>query len=219
MLNILFLYITIIINILGFATALDSKQDPGLLFSYAGKQNKTFTHTLPNTNTISSYNATYIDKAENILLMPNLKNNYVEQKSKRKIKKSPKRTIQKIIKKSKSRRKLYINSIQPTQPTQVKKIDSLDKGNVKEELLKKVENKTKFEANQKKNQRKYNSKLVRYSMPFQRLAAQKNSNFHRRNKREQNREDVFILEDLDEMEFLNKGKDSNIVKAHVKQYW
>ncbi|KAM3957969.1 uncharacterized protein ACR2FA_008009 [Aphomia sociella] len=167
---------------------------------------------------ITSHNTTYIDKAENILRVPNLRNNYEEQKSKRKLKKTPKRTIQKIIKKSKNRRKLYINppTIQPTQPQA--NVDTLNIMRGNDDIPMKIDNITKSNLNQRKYQRNYNTKLIRYSMPFQKLS-QKSSNFFRRNKREENRKDVFILEDLDEVEFLSKEKDSNVIKAHVKKYW
>ncbi|XP_059050494.1 uncharacterized protein LOC131845447 [Achroia grisella] len=218
MLSLLFLSILLKLRI----TLADSIQDPGLLFNHAGKENKSYVLSIPKTtNTPVSYNATYIDKAENILRIPNIKDNYEEQKSKRKLlKKSPKRTIQKIIKKSKSRRKMYLKSpmISTTQ-SHVKKIESLDQIHRNEELSKKATNETKFDGNQMKHQRKYNSKLVRYSMPFQKLAAHKNTNFNRRNKREVKRKYVFILEDLDDIEFLSENKDSNIVKAHIKPYW
>ncbi|KAG6439831.1 hypothetical protein O3G_MSEX001122 [Manduca sexta] len=70
------------------------------------------------------------------------------------------------------------------------------------------------QANQKKRPRKWNPKFARYPMPFQKM--QKRDNY--RYKRDADR-NMYILNDLDEIEFLSSDKDYHVVNAHVKKYW
>lgn len=73
------------------------------------------------------------------------------------------------------------------------------------------------QATQKKRGRKWNAKHSRYPMPFQKLQPRKD--IYRRSKRETGR-DLFILEDLDEMEFLSDEEgNQDVVRAHIKNYW
>lgn len=66
------------------------------------------------------------------------------------------------------------------------------------------------------------SKVVRYPMPFHKFPRKDNINSHKRNRRDvdrDQRDDVFIIKDLDEVEFLSKEDDNDVVKAHVQNYW
>ncbi|XP_063834623.1 uncharacterized protein LOC135083805 [Ostrinia nubilalis] len=167
------------------------------------------------TNHKPNYNLTYIDKTENIVRVPILKNSHDDHKNKRK--KSPKRTIQKIIKKNnKSRRKLYLNQATST-PTKAPLNDDLDNFYAQEEMMQKNENLNTTQVNNNKKKKKWNNRITRYPMPFQSLGPRRD--YHKRNKRSDDREDVFILTDLDEIEFLKSDKDDNVVKAHFKKYW
>lgn len=148
---------------------------------------------------------TFYEKDENQVRVPT--KFYEEHKKKKKVKKSPKRTIQKIIKKGKNRsRKIYVNPITrlPTEPSQ--KLEVQDSGaNIEESTT----------ENHKKKYRK-NSKVPRYPMPFHKLQQKP---LHFRNKREIDRKDVFIIKDLDEMEFIDRGDDYDVVKTHIGKYW
>ncbi|CAH2241135.1 jg11585 [Pararge aegeria aegeria] len=156
-------------------------------------------------------NKTYYDKDENPLRVP--KKFYEERKKKSKITKSPKRTIQKIIKNGKSRsRKIYVNPM-TRKPTQ----SSVHVEITEASTYKNNEARVSTEHNHKRKPRK-NSKIVRYPMPFHKFQTKKGIT-HKRNKREVVRDDVFIIKDLDEMEFLSKDKDYDVVKAHIKNYW
>lgn len=157
------------------------------------------------------HNLTYMDKEENMLRMPALKKYYDELKPKRKSKKSAKRTIQKIIKKNKGKmRKVYFNQV-TKRPTVQPKVD-YEKIYGPDEVKKwKVETTT----HARHVHRNRNNKVVRYHMPFQKLQKQKND---RRHKRGLSRE-LFILKDLDQIEFLSKEKDNDVVEAHITDQW
>lgn len=64
----------------------------------------------------------------------------------------------------------------------------------------------------KRRQKKWNSKVVRNRTPFQNL--QRN-----RFRRSLESDNLFVIRDLDEIEFLGKDNDSVTVNAHVKRYW
>ncbi|CAH2097120.1 unnamed protein product [Euphydryas editha] len=165
-----------------------------------------FFASLSNIQTPS--NVSFFEKDENQVIVPT--KIYDEYKKKKKIKKSPKRTIQKIIKKGKNRsRKIYVHQVtrQPTVTTE--KFEMIDSGDVQDEDV--------TTSSPRKRSRKH-SKVPRYPMPFHRLQSRKDT-VHFRNRRELRRDDVYILKDFDEMEFVNRGKDYDIVKTHVKNYW
>lgn len=128
---------------------------------------------------------------------------YEEGRRKRKtIKKAPKRTVQKIIKQTKSKYKknFFLATILPTESSNM----------IHNSLTDKISGAT-TELNQRKKSKK-NLKLMRYPMPFQKLP------FHYRYRRD-NERDVYILKDLDEIQFLSKENGHNVIKAHVKKYW
>lgn len=158
-------------------------------------------------------NATYFDRAENMIRLP-IMSRFDDKKDKKKIlKKSPKRTVQKIIKKNRQKtKKIYI--IKMTSPPVSP--DDFDVG--QDEMAQWKDDSTTAPTNQKKKSRKYNySKIARYPVPFQRMQKMRS---HRRDKRNTfNREDFFILKDFNEIKFLNDGKDFNVVNAHIKRYW
>ncbi|CAG9794878.1 unnamed protein product [Diatraea saccharalis] len=173
-------------------------------------------------NTVKStvpFNMTYIDKVENLLRVPNIRNIDEEHRIKKKLtKKSPKRTIQKIIKKSRSHKKLYMNQQTSTtkSPTNGDVLDYYEN----EENSQMNANLTNTKMKDKKKH-KWNNRVSRYPMPFQKLHSMKE---HRRNRRSDDREDLFVLTDLDEIEFLNNNdndgdNNTDVVNVHVKKYW
>lgn len=127
------------------------------------------------------------------------------------LKKTPKRTIQKIIKKGKSKtRRLYVNAATRI-PTQETEYDERIKDNQYTQSLEELTT----EVNRKRKFRKNYQKLPRYPMPFHSLQFKSNH----RNKRDTDR-DLYILQDLDEIEFLSRDiENNNVVKAHVKPFW
>ncbi|XP_047036369.1 uncharacterized protein LOC124642106 [Helicoverpa zea] len=186
-------------------------------FLHAGEQNLS-KHANENALTAeddkyvntSTHNMTYIDKAENMIRLPALNKYYEDRKLRRKtLKKSPRRTIQKIIKKNKNKlKKLYIIKM-TSFPTVMPKVEY---DNLPQEDLSMRKDETTTPP-QKKRLRKYNPKLPRNPMPFHQMQGRK----VKRDKRETR--DVFILKDLDEMKFLHQKKDYNVVSAHFKKYW
>ncbi|XP_052744847.1 uncharacterized protein LOC112056368 [Bicyclus anynana] len=155
-------------------------------------------------------NKTYRDKEENPLRMPH--KFYEEPKKKNKILKSPKRTIQKIIKNGKSKsRKFYVH---PATRQPMKTSVAME---IVDNTLRSIEELGPTERNYKKKPRK-SLKVARYPMPFHKFQTKKVVT-HKRNRRDVGRDDVFIIKDLDEVEFLSKDKDYDIVNAHVKNYW
>ncbi|KAJ8715442.1 hypothetical protein PYW07_009924 [Mythimna separata] len=163
------------------------------------------------------YNITYIDRAENLIRLPAM-SKYDEKKIKKKMyKKSPKRTIQKIIKKnSRSKiKKMYVVKM-TSSPTMMPKND-MDEDDYP---LRNMEMTTR--PNQQKKIKKYNAKQIkipRYPMSYKQMQTRKN--YYKRPKREDR--DIFIFKDLDSMQFLKMKKDDdddyNVVDAHVKKYW
>lgn len=149
-----------------------------------------------------------------MLRTPNIKKYYEEHKKKKKPKKTPKRTIQKIIKKNRSHlKKVYFTrNIKPSAKPSLK-VD-YEKLYGQEENKQWRKDKTTTPVNQrKKSKRKYSPKLSGYHMPFQKLQKK-----DKRHKRGLSRE-LYILKDLDEIEFLSKEGDEDVVKAHVKNFW
>ncbi|XP_068625389.1 uncharacterized protein [Battus philenor] len=194
------LLIILLINlILKVSNASESVQDT----STVEEKNHTIANSPYITHLISvaPQNRTYLEKPENLLRMP--KKYYEDRKRKRKtIKKLPKRTVQKIIKKTKSKYRRNFN-LATMQPTKVSNIEKSYPANVDSEAT--------TQMNQRKKSKK-NLKLMRYPMPFQKLP------FHYRYRRD-NERDVYILKDLDEIEFLSKEDGEDIVRAHVQKYW
>lgn len=153
-------------------------------------------------------NVSFYLKDENPVRVPT--QIYEEHTKNKKIKTPPKRTIQKIFKKGKNKsRKIYVHPVTRKTTVATEKIEIIDSANVQDEDV--------TTGSPRKKTRK-NMKVPRYPMPFHRLQSRKNT-AHYRNRRELDRDDVYILKDLDEMEFVNSGKDYDIVKAHVKKYW
>lgn len=157
-------------------------------------------------------NRTYYDKEINPLRVPN--KFYEGRKKKNKITKSPKRTIQKIIKNGRSKsRKIYVHPVtrQPTVP-------SADEETQYTNTQRNVESRPQTQHLHRHKPKKP-SKVVRYQMPFHKFPKKDNMNSHKRNRRDVDRDDVFIIKDLDEVEFLSKEEDNDVVKAHVQNYW
>ncbi|XP_035442403.1 uncharacterized protein LOC118270749 [Spodoptera frugiperda] len=160
------------------------------------------TNTTPN-------NITFIDKAENLIRLPSMSKYYEDKKSKSKLlKKSPKRTVQKIIKKNRSNkiRKLYIMKM-TSNPTVIPKSNEYAQDDYAQR-----KDDTTTPNTMRKRMKKYNTRLPRYPKPFHQM----HKNF-KRDKRQTR--DLFILKDLDEMQFLTEKKDYNVVNAHYKKYW
>ena len=162
-------------------------------------------------------NATYIDKAENMIRLPAITNYYQKKSMKKPFKKSPRRTIQKIIKKNTKTKikKVYVVRKTP-KPTVVPKQNT---DNDDEYASRNAEMTTR--PNQQKKIRKYNIKQVklpRYPMPFRQM---QRKNTYKRSKRDT--PNLFIFKDFDSMEVFHKGKkdenDYNVVNAHFKKYW
>ncbi|CAB3257656.1 unnamed protein product [Arctia plantaginis] len=164
-----------------------------------------------NRNVMIPHNASYIEKAENMIRMPTI--NPLEDKKKKFLKKSPKRTIQKIIKKKKQKTKrIYVIKLQTTTKTAH---TYYDKG--QDDLSAWKDDQTTLASNLRKKPKKYKLKGARNPTPFQKLQKKK---FYKREKRGAvDREDVYILKDFDELKFLNTNKDFNVVQTHVKKYW
>ncbi|CAK1541103.1 unnamed protein product [Leptosia nina] len=175
------------------------------------------------------FNRTFFDKSDNILRVPNTF--YEDNKRKSKIKKSPKRTIQKIIKKNTVKRKrIYVNPVTslPTVSTMYNKADNIHS--------RQNDDTQTTEANSRRRPRK-NSKVLRYHMPFHKLQPRTRRNKRedikvtkkedtteienviKKNKRDADNENVVILNDLDEIEFVGDDKDYDVVKAHVQYNW
>ncbi|KAF9411400.1 hypothetical protein HW555_009801 [Spodoptera exigua] len=154
------------------------------------------------------HNITYIDKSENLIRLPTMKKYYDDKKSIRKSqKKSPKRTIQKIIKKNRAKiRKLYVMKM-TSDSTMVPKSYE----NAQDDYSPRRDETT-TPSNQRKRMKKYNNKLPRYPMPFHQM----HKNF-KRDKRQAR--DLFILKDFDDIKFLKEKNDYNVVSAHFKKYW
>ncbi|XP_046973248.1 uncharacterized protein LOC124539916 [Vanessa cardui] len=154
-------------------------------------------------------NLSYFEIDENQVRIPT--KIYEEHKKKKKIKKSPKRTIQRIIKKGKNRsRKIYANPITRQPTVTAENVDLMDSGYTHYEEV--------TTGSTKRKPRK-NPRIARYPMPFHKLQQRKDMIPHYRNRREVDRDDVFIIKDLDEVEIVKRGQDYNVVEAHVKKYW
>ncbi|XP_050357747.1 uncharacterized protein LOC126778293 isoform X2 [Nymphalis io] len=160
------------------------------------------------SNNKAPSNLSYFEKDENQVRIPT---KIYEEHKKKKIKKSPKRTIQRIIKKGKNRsRKIYVNPITRQPTVTAENFEIMDSGYTHYEDI--------TTSTTRKKSRK-SSRVARYPMPFHKLQQRKDLAAHYRNRRQVDRDDVFILKDLDEIEFVKKGKDYDVVEAHVKKYW
>ncbi|XP_032523584.2 uncharacterized protein LOC116774911 [Danaus plexippus] len=162
------------------------------------------------TNNQVPVNKTYFERDENQLRIPK---NIYEDSKKKKIKKVPKRTIQKIIKKGKNRsRKIYVNPAtrSPTNPPMKYLEQDSNEGYSprKEEVT--------TDSNSRKKPRK-SPKFARYPMPFHKFQNRKDG--HNRFRRQLDRDDVYILKDLDEIKFLSKEKDYDVIQANVQKHW
>ncbi|XP_072935552.1 uncharacterized protein [Epargyreus clarus] len=189
--------------LLSHIAASASEQESSAFFNGGLDRNRGLSNMHDTFSNPVMFNGTYIDKADNLLRVPNTY--YEEHKAKKKIKKTPKRTIQKIIKKNKFKtRKLYMfpATILPTLASKTEREDS--------------DGYTRYastsEANYKKKPKK-NVKYIRYPMPFQKL----HKDMSHRYKREDR--DLYILKDLDEIEFLSNEKDHDKILTHVQKYW
>lgn len=139
--------------------------------------------------------------------------NPLEDKKKKFVKKSPKRTIQKIIKKKKQRTKrIYVVKLKTTTKAPH---TYYDKG--QDDMSAWKDDLTTLASNLRKKPKKYKSKTARNPTPFQNLQKKK---FYKREKREaSDREDLYILKDFDELKFMKSDKDFDVVQTHVKKYW
>ncbi|XP_022116264.1 uncharacterized protein LOC110994083 [Pieris rapae] len=214
------LHLLLIFNFICISYAIDT-QDTSVLKD--NKNNVGSNYNSPRLNTVT-FTRTFLDKSDNLLRVPSA---LYEDKRKSKTKKSPKRTIQKIIKKNNVKRKrIFIHPVThtPTQSTANNKLDSI--------YSRQNEDTHTTEANSRKRPRK-NSKVLRYHMPFHKLQKTRRNkrqiNGHRnhvvdakgilRSKRDTNGDDIMILKDLDEIEFVDSDKDYNVVRAHVQNVW
>ncbi|XP_075986806.1 uncharacterized protein LOC142983692 isoform X2 [Anticarsia gemmatalis] len=170
------------------------------------------TGVVENMSAMIPRNGTYIEKAENMIRFPTIDKND-EKSKKRFLKKSPKSTIQKIIKKNRQKmKKIFV--VKMTSPTM-----SPEEYDAQEDLANARESNdfyTTMSSNLKKKSKKWNSRTAGYKMPFQKL---QKMNIHRRDKRGVERDDLYILKDFNEMKFIKEGKDFSVVNAHVKKYW
>ncbi|XP_073963271.1 uncharacterized protein [Choristoneura fumiferana] len=171
-----------------------------------------------NGNQMTYYNNTYYEKPENMMRVPVSNYNEELQTKKRFLKKSPKRTIQKIIKKNRKNKKVFFSQI-TSKPTQASEhIDLIDDGFVPDEVDPREESQATTQVSQKKKGRRWNSKMPRNPMPFHRLQQRHDGNY-KRARRETDRDNTMIIQDFDEAEFVGHKKDYDVVKLHSKKYW
>ncbi|KAJ2940510.1 hypothetical protein O0L34_g6442 [Tuta absoluta] len=126
--------------------------------------------TLKKSKNISQYNIAS-DKDERTLVLPKV-TEFVVPKQRKTKKVTMRSTIQKIIKKTKTNRKVNLRATRPpTQPTryEVRETPSTT------------------QSTHHKKSKKWNSKYVRYPMPFQKLSAKRDFTIHRKHKRSVNR--------------------------------
>ncbi|XP_041985421.1 uncharacterized protein LOC121737789 [Aricia agestis] len=151
------------------------------------------------TRGLHEQNRTYFNREENLIRVPH-KIEKIESIFRHKTIKSPKRTIQKIIRKGKDKvRRTYAVKIESTAPPRIIEISQ-------EEF---TTEKTYHRKNKVQKSPKTSPKVVRNKLfHFQ---------THKRNKRDTR--ELYILKDFDEMEFVKNKKDYDEVNAHVKKYW
>lgn len=136
-----------------------------------------------------------------------------ETAKKRKYKKSPRRTVQKIIKKVR-RAKKTLNQLTSTPTTEIPYEE-------KQEQQHQDEIQT-TQAVPKKKTKKWKGKMARYPMPFQKLQSFRRdtlSTHHRIRRNVDDHRKLYILQDLDEIRFVGNENGNTAVKAHVKKYW
>lgn len=156
----------------------------------------------------------FVEKPDNVLLLSEVdsKKQLSEfLKTKRKFKKSPRRTVQKIIKKVRKAKKA-LNQLTSTPTTEM---------SYEEEQQKQDEIAT-TQAAPKKKTKKWKGKMARYRMPFQKLQSfrRDTSNTHHRFRRDVDpQRKLYILQDLDEIRFVGNKNGNTAIVAHVKKYW
>ncbi|XP_034837308.2 uncharacterized protein [Maniola hyperantus] len=179
------------------------KPNQGALSFYASVNNK-----LPPVNN------TFFEKDVNPLRVP--EKFYEQPKKKSKVTKSPKRTIQKIIKNGKTRsRKIYAHPA--TRKPQKTTLEDVEIQYSNSNTQRNIEQNIKPTEHNHKRKPKKNLRVARYPMPFHKFQTKLNA--HKRNRRYVGRNDVLIIKDLDEMEFLRKENDYDVVKTHVQNHW
>lgn len=74
----------------------------------------------------------------------------------------------------------------------------------------------------KKKTKKWKGKMARYPMPFQKLQSFRRdtlSTHHRIRRNVDVPRNLYILQDLDEIKFVDNENGDTAIKAHVKKYW
>lgn len=72
----------------------------------------------------------------------------------------------------------------------------------------------------RKKPRKTHTKVIaRNPKPFHQLFQNRRPHNPRRYKRKIERDNAYIIQDLDEIKFLGNGNDYDTVNVHVKNYW
>ncbi|KAG7297293.1 hypothetical protein JYU34_019250 [Plutella xylostella] len=162
-------------------------------------------------NTKVKKNTTFVDVSDNSVHMP-FQYNELEAKLARHMKKSPKRTIQKIIKKNKNyKKRLYAKMISSTTTITT----STKVANNEQSLNRKNKEVTTPAAHRRKNNKYKYNRWSRNPLPFHNLG-------QRRFKRKLEKDNAYILEDFDEIEFLSQDKegiDADAFNVPVKHYW
>lgn len=161
----------------------------------------------------SSY--TFIDKPDNVVRIPDVDNQMVQSKlaTKRKYKKSPRRTVQKIIKKVRKAKKA-LNQLTSIPTTEIPYEDNQEQKQLDEVQTTQVV--------PKKKAKKWKGKIARYPMPFQKLQSFRRdtlSTHHRFRRNDDDQRKLYILQDFDEIRFMGNKNGNTAVKAHVKKYW
>lgn len=157
-------------------------------------------------------NFTFIDTPDNSMHVPF----FEEPTSKKKVRKSPKRTVQKIIKKSRSKRKFFLNMLTSTA------VPSIEPPRFEADFTR--VNAVPLETTQQttlKKKPRYSGRLARYPANYQRpshVSYKQHIDNFKRTKREDVR-DAYILQDFDEVKFLPKENGYDTAVVHVKKYW
>lgn len=129
---------------------------------------------------------------------------------------SPKSTIQKIIKKHKRKNKM-IYMKQASRATMLPTMDPIR--NKMDEFDLPRMNAPTTQTVLRKKPRKWNNKIVRNPQPFNRFHSKKIINGQGRLKREVEKGNLYVLQDLDEIQFLSNNSEYETFNAHVKDYW
>ncbi|XP_063629649.1 uncharacterized protein LOC134801052 [Cydia splendana] len=153
---------------------------------------------------------TYFDKPDNKMLIPVTPEEI--QATKKRLKKHPKSTIQKIIARNKKNKKMMSHRLttKPTLPPasyDVEEFDERDDDPTTQAALK-------FGKKIKKR----NNKVLKYHSQIQKMP-NRISPKAKRTKRDTDRDNTIIFQDFDEFEFLDNKKDYDLVRTHFKKYW